>query len=102
MAKPFKALCFDSKIGSSNIDLFDGNYWYAELSLDYRKKDFKALGGLPYKHKLKFTYKGKSKIGMKGDVGAGGPGHEKVALHINLAKALNYPCGKDDVYIKNV
>ena len=68
-----------------------------------RKKDFKALGGLPNDHKLKITYKGKSLYATKGDVGAGGPNHPKIDLHITLAKALGFDLkkGLDEVEIED-
>ena len=101
MAKTVVTECFDAKIGYRNNDLYDGQNWYAECSKDYKKKDFSALGNLPYKHKLKITYKGKSVVAIKGDVLAGGPKHPKIAIHKNLAKNLNFLCGLGDVTIKN-
>ena len=65
------ASVFNDKIG-----MRDNNhgYYYAELSIDPKKKDFKALGGLPFGHKLKITYKKKSVIY---DVGAGALNFQK-------------------------
>jgi len=79
---PQKALAsyFDDKIGCNDNDLYDGWLYYAELSIDPNKKDFRALGGLPFGQKLKITYKGKSVIASKGDVGAGGPNHPKIDI----------------------
>ena len=97
------ATYFTDKIGYRDNNLYDGKYWYAELSIDYKKKDFKALGGLGYKHKLRVTYKSKSAVAMKGDVGAGGPNHPKIDLHKTLADYLNFTkVGLDYVYIEDV
>ena len=95
------ASVFSDKIGNRNNNLYDGGYYYAELSNDPNKKDFKALGGLKNGHKLKITYNGVSVIASKGDVGAGGPKHPKIDLHINLAKALGFTNGLDYVTIED-
>ena len=90
------------KKGYRSNNLYDGNYWYAELSIDYKKKDFKALGGLGYKHKLRVEYNGKSAVAMKGDVGAGGPNHPKIDLHKTLSDHLGFTkAGLAYVYIEN-
>lgn len=105
MGERVMASYFDDKIGYRDNNLYDGNYWYAELSKNpFRKPyDFSALGKLPYKHKLKITYKGKSIIAMKGDVGAGGPSYPKIDLHYNLARDLGFlKAGLDYVYIEHV
>ncbi|CAD8144815.1 unnamed protein product [Paramecium octaurelia] len=81
------ASCFTDKIGYRDNDLYAGIY-YAELSKDYKVKDFSALGNLAYKYKLKITYNGKSIIAEKGDVGAGGPSHPKLDIHIKALQAL--------------
>ena len=103
MPKKVKASFFTDEIGNRNNDLYDGGYYYSELSVDYKKKDYEALGGLPDGHKLKITYKGKTITASKGDVGSGGPEHPKIDLHINLAKALNFDLKKgiDDVEIED-
>ena len=85
---------FDDEIGNNDNNLYDGGLYYAELSKDYRKLDFSALGGLPNGTKLKITYKGKSCIARKGDVGAGGPMNPKIDLHIVLANALGFDLEK--------
>ena len=85
---------FNDKIGNRDNDLYDGGYYYAELSKDYTKRDYSALGGLPNGTKLRITYKGKSCIASKGDVGAGGPRHPKIDLHINLAKKIGFDLDK--------
>ena len=90
---------FSDKQGYKGNNLYDGNNWYAELSIDYKKRDFKALGNLPYKHKLKVTYKGHSAVGMKGDVGAGGPQHPKIDIHKVFAGKINFPYTVDYVTI---
>ena len=74
----------------------------AELSINPAQKDFKALGGLPFGQKLRITYKGKTVIASKGDVGVGGLNHPKIDLHVNLAKALGFPYGLDNVQIEKV
>jgi len=101
MAKEVLASYFSDKKGYKGDNLYDGHNWYAELSIDYKKKDFRALGGLPYKHKLKVTYKGKSEVGMKGDVGAGGPNNPKIDIHAGFAKKLKFPNSLAKVTIKN-
>ena len=90
---------FDDKIGCRDNNLYDGGYYYAELSKDYTKKDFSALGNLPFGTKLKITYNGRSVIASKGDVGAGGPSHPKIDLHITLAKALRFDLNKGLDYV---
>ena len=92
---------FSDSVGSYDNNLNDGGYYYAELSNDPNKKDFKALGGLKNGHKLKITYNGVSVIASKGDVGAGGPNLPKIDLHINLAKALGFSNGLDYVTIED-
>ena len=93
---------FDSETGCRNNDLFDGGLYYAELSLDPEKKDFKALGGLKFGQKLKITYKGKTVIASKGDVGAGGPRLPKIDLHKTLADTLGFKNGLDYVEIEKI
>ena len=96
------ATYFTDRIGYRSNNLYDGNYWYAELSIDYKKKDFKALGGLGYKHKLRVEYNGRSAVAMKGDVGAGGPNHPKIDLHKTLSDYLGFTRkGLGYVYIEN-
>ena len=95
---------FSDKIGYRDNNLYDGNYWYAELSKDpfHKPLDFSALGKLPYKYKLDVTYKGKTIRAMKGDVGAGGSHYPKIDLHYKLAKDLNFiHAGLDYVHIKS-
>ena len=101
-AQTVLASYFSDKIGCKDNDLYDGGLYYAELSLDPAKKDFKALGGLPFGQKLKITYKGKSVIASKGDVGAGGPHHPKIDIHENLAKVLGFEYGLDYVEIEKI
>ena len=90
---------FSDRIGCRDNNLYDGGMYYAELSKDYTKRDFSALGNLPYGTKLKITYKGKSVIAKKGDVGAGGPHHPKIDLHKNLAKKLHFDLNKGLDYV---
>ena len=103
MSRKVLASYFTDKIGNRDNNLYDGGYYYAELSNDPKKKDFKALGGLPNGHRLKITYKGKSVIATKGDVGAGGPRLPKIDLHITLANALGFDLNKgiDEVEIED-
>ena len=103
MSKKVLASYFSDSTGNRNNNLNDGGYYYAELSNNPAKKDFKALGGLKNGHRLKITYKGKSLIATKGDVGAGGPNHPKIDLHITLAKALGFDFKKgiDEVEIED-
>ena len=96
------ASVFNDTIGMKDNRLDDGGYYYAELSKDYKKKDFKALGGLKFGHKLKITYKDKTLIAKKADVGAGGPKHPKIDLHKKLADDLGFPNGLDYVTIEEV
>ena len=96
------ASVFSDRIGSRNNNLYDGGMYYAELSNNPAKKDFKALGGLAFGTKMRITYNGKTVIASKGDVGAGGPHHPKIDLHINLAKRLGFKKGLDYVYIERV
>ena len=91
------ASVFSDRVGMRDNNLFDGGLYYAELSKDYTKKDFKALGGLPFGQKLRITYKGKTCIATKADVGAGGPNHPKIDLHKTLADKLGFPYGLDYV-----
>jgi len=80
-------------------NLYDG-YYYAELSNNYKNKDFSALGNLSYGYKLRITYNGKSVVAAKGDVGAGGPSNPKIDIHIHTLQALgNYNC---DSFLTNV
>ena len=101
-AQTVLASYFSDKTGCKDNDLYDGGLYYAELSLDPAKKDFRALGGLPFGQKLKITYKGKSVIATKGDVGAGGPRLPKIDIHANLAKALGFPNSLDYVQIEKI
>ena len=96
------ASMFKDKTGCKNNNLYDGGLYYAELSINPDQKDFKALGGLPFGQKLRITYNGRSVIASKGDVGAGGPNHPKIDLHINLANALGFSNGLDYVQIEKV
>ena len=96
------ASMFNDRTGCRDNNLYDGGLYYAELSINPAQKDFKALGGLQFGQKLRITYNGKSVIASKGDVGAGGPNHPKIDLHINLANALGFYNGLDYVQIEKV
>ena len=104
MSQKVKASYFDGKTGCYGDNLYDGKYYYAELSKDYTKLDFCALGCLSKHQKLKITYKGKSVIAIKGDVGGGGPNHPKIDLHMVTAKKLGFDFNKgiDTVTIEKV
>ena len=52
------ASVFEDSIGCRDNNLFDGGYYYAELSINPENLDFSALGKLPFGHKLKITYGG--------------------------------------------
>ena len=95
------ASVFNDRTGCRNNNLYDGGLYYAELSNNPSAKDFSALGHLPFGHRLKITYRGKSVIATKADVGAGGRNHPKIDLHINLANALGFNNGLDYVQIEN-
>jgi hypothetical protein len=86
------ASCFDDATGNRDNYLYDGGYYYAELSTNYRARplNFRALGGLPNGHRLRITYNGNSILATKGDVGAGGPNHPKIDIHITAAQALGF------------
>lgn len=66
-----------------------GKMAYAELAMGH------ALGGLPYKHKLRISHGGKSVIGQKLDIGkGGGPAGglpRKIDLWYQTARALGLP-----------
>lgn len=94
---------FDDKKGSYENNLYDGGYYYAELStnpLDERGWRFKALGELPKYYKLKITYNGKSIIAKKGDKGRGGPSYPKIDIHKTALAALGV--NNPNNFLKNV
>ncbi|EAS07405.1 hypothetical protein TTHERM_00569430 (macronuclear) [Tetrahymena thermophila SB210] len=93
------ASCFTDQTGMRDNNLYAGNN-YAELSVNPKNKDFKALGGLPFGYKLKITYKGRSVVATKGDVGAGGPSHPKIDIHKKAAQALGI--NNCDSFLENV
>ncbi len=99
MSQRVLASWFNANIGFKNNNLNDGGLYYSELSKDYKKKDYSALGNLPYGTKLKITYNGKSCIATKADIGAGGPQHPKIDLHANLAKQLGFDKNKGCDYV---
>ena len=95
---------FTDEIGCRDNNLYDGGYYYAELSNDpfSRPLDYSALGNLKFGHRLKITYNGKTIIATKGDVGAGGKNYPKIDLHYTLAKALGFiNKGLDYVHIED-
>jgi len=86
------ASCFDDRTGNRDNNLYDGGYYYAELSTNYRarRKDFSALGGLPNGHSLRISVNGRSIVATKGDVGSGGPRRPKIDIHLAAARALGF------------
>ena len=94
MAKEFLASYYADKIGYKGDNLYDGNSWYCEND--------NLLGGLPYKHILKITYKGKTSTGIKGDIGKCGPRKIPIDLHKSLAKRIGFPYTVDRVTIKGL
>ena len=84
------ASCFTDCTGNRDNNLCNGGYYYAELSRNYRAKDFCALGCLPNGHRLRISYGGRSIYATKGDVGAGGPSNPKIDIHITAARALGF------------
>ena len=49
--------------------------------------------------KLFIAYNGQNYIASKGNRGAGGPEHPKIALHANLAKQLGFDKNKGSDYV---
>ena len=91
------ATTFDDSTGCYNDNnLDDGGYYYGELSKDYKKKDYSALGKLPEGHQLKIYYHGKSIVAEKGDKGAGGKRNPKIDLHTEVYKKLGFPENNDE------
>jgi len=86
------ASCFVGAIGNRDNNLNDGGNYYAELSTNYlaRPLDFRALGGLPHRYRLRISCNGKSILATKGDVGAGGPRKPKIDIHLTAARALGF------------
>ena len=92
----------DSEGCYNNNKLNNGKYYYAELSTNpdapYQQLRFDALGKKKPFQKLKITYKGKTLIAEKGDIGRGKlekDGKFKgelrcIDLHKTLAKALGF------------
>ena len=92
MARNVLASYYDGKKGYKGDDLYKDLY-YSELS--------NRLGGLPYKHKLRITYKGKSAVGKKGDTGTAGSKNPAIDIHKKLAEKLKFPRSVENVTIKN-
>ena len=107
MSQKVKASYFDGRTGCYGDNLYDGKYYYAEvskLSKDYTKKYSCALGCLPKHQKLKITYKGKSVVAIKGDQIIGGENDAVIYIHIVLAKKLGFDLNKgiDTVIIEEI
>lgn len=75
------ASAFTDEIGYKDNNLYDGLY-YAELD------NGKALGGLAYLHPMKITWRGRSVVAYKGDIGKGGSEHPLVDIHAKTLAAL--------------
>ena len=53
-------------------------------------------------YRLNISYNGRSGLARKGDVGAGGPNHPKIDLHVTLANHLGFTSvGLDYVTIED-
>ena len=85
------ASVFKDKTGNNDNDLYDGGYYYAELS--------GRLGNLKNGYPLRISYGGRTVTAYKGDVGRGGPRNPSIDLHINLARALGFPTDDLDYVI---
>ena len=79
-----------------------GKAGYAELSVNVGSGDYSALGNLPEHTKLQITYKGKSVIAEKLDVGAGGDSHPLIDLWWETAKLLDFTDGNGKVTLHAV
>ena len=79
---------FTDKIGPNGDDLYNGMYWFKELCRNKNDKNYNALGNLPYKYKIKITYKGKSAVALKCGAGPCDPNNAAIAIHITLARYL--------------
>lgn len=93
----------DPGIGNRSNKLA-GTASYAELSTGGGR--FNALGSLPDGTKLEITYKGKTVIAEKGDVGGGGSnvGGEVRAIDLwwELAEVMGFKSGLDTVKVRGV
>jgi len=90
------ASVFDDREGYHGDDLTRGPLGFAELSTNplapQAQLDFKALGGLPYKTRVRITAaSGQQVVAAKLDIGAGGPHHPLIDLHARTAAALGLP-----------
>lgn len=91
----------DTGVGNTDNKL-PGTSSFAELSISPGSGDYSALGNLPNKTKLEITYKGKSVIAEKADVGAGGDQKPEIDLWWEVAEILNFKDGIDNVKIRPV
>jgi len=80
-SKKVLASAFTDKIGYKDNDLY-GGFYYAELD------NGKALGDLAYMTPMKITWKGRSVVAYKGDIGQGGSEHPIVDIHAKTLAAL--------------
>jgi len=87
---------FTDSHGYKGDDLTDGVMSYAELG-GHSETTSTLLGGLPYMQALTVTYRGRSVVAYKRDIGYGQgskelDGHRyRIDLHTELAKALGFP-----------
>ena len=86
----------DNGAGNSSKGIV-GKAGYAELSVNVGSGDYSALGKLPQGTKLQITYKGKSVIAEKLDVGAGGDAHPLIDLWWETARLLDFTGGNGKV-----
>lgn len=95
-SKRVRATRYDDATGYRGDNLADEPLNYAELSKNPSALDFSALGGLPYRAKRWFHYRGHDRAAVKLDVGAGGSRYPDVDLYDGengLARALHFSDG---------
>ena len=83
----------DNDSSEKKIGLSDSEFYFYEFSINPSRKDFAALGGLPFEKKVKITYKGKSVIAKKKGVADGTDRHPKIGISQSVAKRLGIPIG---------
>ena len=106
MAKVVPCGYFDRKMGCEIVDLYDGEFYYAQVigstrdDLNFFRKVSICQYGLG--KKIKVTYKGRSIIAKKGEViikKEGEPKDLTIKLHIVAAKALGFDLNKGIDYV---
>ena len=97
---------FDGKMGCKKVDLYDGEFYYAQvigntrITVTFLRKASICQNGLG--KKIKVTYKGRSIIAKKGEViikKEGEPKDLTIKLHIVAAKALGFDLNKGIDYV---